>query len=147
VEPPVTLGGGDAAAGVHLDIPRLFNAAYEVRAHALAQAVASDDDVHPAGTLAHEDGSLPRTVAAADDDHFPLAAQQRLGMAGGVVEAVAFEPLEPFPLELAVVGAGGDDEAVPLDLPAVGEGERAGALAGPVAVEADDIRQIGQHST
>ena len=57
-------------------------------------------------------GGLAGGVAAADDYHVAPAAELRLVGRRGVVDAAALELLAPFDVEPAVVGPGGDEQAL-----------------------------------
>ena len=63
-----------------------------------------------------EDRGLAGGVAAADDHHVRPAAHLRLGGRGGVVDAAALEALAALDVQQAVVGPGGDQQALGRDL-------------------------------
>ena len=96
----------------HLDVGRLLDAVGQVARHVLVQVVAADHEVDFAGLPGEEDGGLSGGVAAADDDHVRTPAHLRLDRRRGVVDAAALEPLAAFDVQQAVVGAGGDQQAL-----------------------------------
>ena len=83
--------------------------------------------------LGQEDGRLPSRVPAPDDDHVGAAADPRLEVGGGVVDAGALEPLEVVDRESPVVGSGGHDHRLGGDLAAVAEADDVEAVLDPEA--------------
>ena len=84
----------------------------QVARHVLVQVVAADHEVHLADLAGEEDGGLAGRVAAADDHHLRPAAHLRLDRRRGVVDAAALEPLAALDAQQAVVGPGGDQQAL-----------------------------------
>ena len=113
----------DLGVAEHLDPGVLLDPPGQVVGHVLVQVVAADHEVDLPDLAGEEDGGLAGGVAAADDhDLRPLA---HLGLDGGrgVVDAAALEPLATLDAEPAVVGPGGDQQALGVDMVAAVEVE------------------------
>src|SRR2546430_13516954 len=116
---------GDARASEHGDIRRGLDLIDEVLRHALAEGGAADDQRDVPGILGEEEGRLTGGVTAADDEYFLIAARDRLGERGAVVDARAGERRRAGDVERPVGDAGGDEQRPRRDLGAVGKGENA----------------------
>ena len=99
----------------HLDVGGLLDPPGQVARHVLVEVVAADHEVHLAGLPGEEDGGLAGGVAAADDHDVRAPAHLRLVRRRGVVDAAALEPLAPLDAQPAVVGPGGDQQALGRD--------------------------------
>ena len=93
------------------------------------------------GVLGEEDGGLAGGVAAADHHDLAPPAQLRLVRRRGVVDAAALEPLAPLDAQPAVVGPGGDQQALGRDRLAAVEVQH---RVGVVERQAGDRRGDGQ---
>ena len=83
----------------------------QVARHVLVQIVAADH-ANFADLPGQEDGGLAGGVAAADDHHVRAPAHLRLVRGRGIVDAAALEPLAALDVQPAVVGPGGDQQAL-----------------------------------
>ena len=113
----VAVAGHPPDLGVeeHLDVGGLLDPAGQVARHVLVEVVAADHEVDLAHLPGEEDGGLAGGVAAADDHHLRPPAHLRLDGRRGVVDAAALELLAPFDAQQAVVGPGGDQQALGRD--------------------------------
>src|SRR5918998_2191950 len=118
---PVALDPGHAAIQEHFDVIPILYLLYEVLGHALPEVVRAAEEGDFARLAREEHGGLARGVRPAADVHVLVAAGERLGLGGAVVDAAAREVVGARDVELAVGDAGGDDEGVAGDLGPVGE--------------------------
>ena len=100
---------------------------------------AAADHVHLLGDAAHLDGRLEGRAAAADDGD-GLVPVERAVAGGAVDDAATGELVLAGDLELALLGAAGDDHGARLDLLARGELEDLGAT-----VDADAVDALADH--
>src|SRR4029077_4526010 len=99
----------------HFDIGGLFDAPREIARHVLVEIVATDYEVHLANLGGEKDDGLAGGIAATDDDHVRSRTHLRFDGSCSVVDPAAFELRAAFDVEDAVVGSGGDQQALARD--------------------------------
>src|SRR6185503_15831698 len=120
---------------VYLDVVDLLNAIHEVSRHALSQIPAARDDVHASRVSRQRHDGLPGRIAGADDDDLLVAAEFRLRVRRGIVDACALELTQAGHIEPAILHTRRDQDGLAANLRAVGERDDANSGVDPETLD------------
>ena len=118
----------DLGVEQHLDVLDRLDLLDQVVRHRGAEVAAAEQQEDPFGGAGEEDRRLAGRVAAADHRHRPAPAHPRLDQRRRVEDAGAVQPRAAVDRQLAVGGAGGEDDGARRQFVAAVEGDDVAAV-------------------